>query len=94
MEPVLTTLGVIHVPMVAHCLMAALRSHGTLGGDDRAIESERSRCLECLKFPEPYCGLMSSGNPRVPKSAGPFRLGCCLGRIKMWASSVVGSRVC
>ncbi|KAG8479386.1 hypothetical protein CXB51_029841 [Gossypium anomalum] len=56
MEPVLTTLGVIHVPMVAHCLMAALRSHGVLGGDDRAIESERSRCLECPKFPEPYCG--------------------------------------
>ncbi|KAG8501295.1 hypothetical protein CXB51_003432 [Gossypium anomalum] len=53
---VLTTLGVIHVPMVAHCLMAALRSHGALGGDDRAIESERSRCLECPKFPEPYCG--------------------------------------
>ncbi|KAG8491713.1 hypothetical protein CXB51_015169 [Gossypium anomalum] len=56
MEPVLTTLGVIHVPMVAHCLMAALRSHGALGGDDRAIESERSRCLECPKFSEPYCG--------------------------------------
>ncbi|KAG8482919.1 hypothetical protein CXB51_024492 [Gossypium anomalum] len=56
MEPVLTTLGVIHVLMVAHCLMAALRSHGALGGDNRAIESKRSRCLECPKFPEPYCG--------------------------------------
>ncbi|KHF97306.1 hypothetical protein F383_05472 [Gossypium arboreum] len=56
MEPVLTTLGVIHAPMVAHCLMAALGSHGALGGDDRAIESERSCCLECPKFPEPYCG--------------------------------------